>query len=130
MGNARNMKKLVLVGPGEITNRQAKILYEHFGDHEIVRHIYVITDADVRRIRPVNNCSGDAEEICADAVVFLKILSRPAGELLMKGVEVYDFEVAPASDGRGDLHDGRIMTVGLRKYDLRPKPVARWVYAD
>jgi hypothetical protein len=125
-----SVKKLVLIGPGEITPRQAKILYKHFGDHVIVEHIYVVTEADVERIKPVDDCTGDAGEICVDAVVFLKILSRPASDLLMKGVEVYDFEVAPAPDGRGDLHNGRVMTVGLRRYDLKPKSVARWVYAE
>jgi hypothetical protein len=126
-----SVKKLVLIGPGEITPKQAKILYKHFGDHEIVKHIYVVTDADVERIKPAGDCAGDEEdEICADAVIFFKILSRPANDLLRKGIEVYDFEVAPAPDGKGDLHDGKVMTVGLRRYDLKPKSVARWVYAD
>jgi hypothetical protein len=128
-----SVKRLVLIGSGEITPKQAKILYKHFGDHVIVKHIYVITDADVKRIKPVDNCTGDGEdgeEICADAVVFFKILSKPAGDFLRKGIEVYDFEVAPAPDGKGDLHDGKVMTVGLRRYDLKPKSVARWVYAD
>jgi hypothetical protein len=123
-------KKIVLVGPGEITPRQAKILYKHFGDHEIVEHFYVITEEDLRRIVPASDCSHREGEICADAVVFLKILSKPAEELLSKGIDVYDFEVAPSPDGKGDLHGGRAVTVGLWKYELRPKPVLRWVYAE
>jgi len=125
-----SVKKLVLVGSGDITPRQARILFKHFGDHVIVKHIYVITEADVERVKPVSDCSEEAGEICVDAVVFFKILSKPAEEFIKKGIDVYDFEVAPSPDGKGDLHGGKAVTVGLRRYDLKPKSVARWVYAE
>jgi len=120
--------RVLLIGNGELSERQRKILEKHFGEYILVAHIPIIHDEDVRKISPVEECGDLEDEICVDAVVFFKILSKPATELLRKGIRVFDFEVAPSPDRSGDLHNGLGKTIALREYKLFPKMASRWVY--
>jgi len=126
--------RILIIGYGDLSEKQKQILLKHFGEYIIVEHIRILDDINLRRIKPTNMCkeSGEGEEkgICVDAVVFLKVLAKPAVELLKRGIRVYDFEVVHSPNGRGDLHDGMGKTIGLREYRLSPKPAMRWVYAE
>lgn len=121
--------RVLLIGNGKLSERQKRILEKHFGKYVLAAHIPIIQDEDIRKINPVEECGDLEDEICVDAVVFLKVLSKPAVELLKKGIRVFDFEVVPSPDGKGDLHGGLGKTIGLREYKLKPKAVMRWVYA-
>jgi hypothetical protein len=122
--------RVLLIGNGELSEKQKQILSKHFGNYLLAGHIPIIQDKDLKNIKPVESCEDWEEEICVDVVVFLKILTKPAVELLKKGVRVFDFEVVPSPDGKGDLHGGLGKTIGLREYKLKPKAVMRWVYAE
>jgi hypothetical protein len=122
--------RVLLIGNGELSERQRQMLSKHFGNYILVSHIPIIHDEDLRKIKLVESCEDLEEEICVDVAVFLKILTKPAVELLKKGVRVFDFEVVPSPDWKGDLHGGLGKTIGLREYKLKPKAVMRWVYAE
>jgi hypothetical protein len=121
--------RILLVGSGSLSERQVKILEKHFGNYTIVKHIPMLLREDLKRIKRTGECGGSEDEICVDVAVFFKAFSL-AAELLKKGIEVYDFEVARSPSGNGDLHGGVGLTIGLRKYGLSIKPVARWVYVE
>lgn len=128
------MDKILVIGPGNLSTRQIEILDKYFRrDYDIVKHIHYLDLDEFLKIKSTRECeeqelTSGVDTYCVDAVVFLKILPKFAVLLLKKDIEVYDFKVVPSSDGNGDLHGGKGLTVGLNKYELAIKVADRWYY--
>ncbi|MEM0040332.1 MAG: hypothetical protein QW320_06770 [Ignisphaera sp.] len=122
---------ILYMGRSRMTDRQRRMLEAFFGvELELSEIVQAEIDGyTLARVYSVDDCPYAGDEYCVDAVVLQYEIPGVMLNLLMKDIDVYVFLTMRDTSGRGDIADGRVITVGLTKYGLKPYPVSKY-YVD